>query len=112
MKGRKIDRVLFFTAVIVVFAACIPLGLMPERAGPAVEDLYNWIASNLGIFYQWFGIGTIVYLIWLSLSRYGHIRLGGEGDKPDFSTFSWAGMLFCAGTGPGEYTPRTQRSLP
>ncbi len=99
MKGRKIDRVLFFTAVIVVFAACIPLGLMPERAGPAVEDLYNWIASNLGIFYQWFGIGTIVYLIWLSLGRYGHIRLGGEGDKPDFSTFSWAGMLFCAGTG-------------
>ena len=99
MKGRKIDRVLFFTAVIVVFAACIPLGLMPERAGPVVEDLYSWIASNLGIFYQWFGIGTILYLIWLSLGRYGHIRLGGEGDRPDFSTFSWAGMLFCAGTG-------------
>jgi BCCT family betaine/carnitine transporter len=99
MKGRKIDRVLFFTAAIIVLAACIPLGLMPERAGPAVENLYNWIASNLGIFYQWFGIGTILYLIWLSLGRYGRIRLGGAGEKPDFSTFSWAGMLFCAGTG-------------
>jgi BCCT family betaine/carnitine transporter len=99
MKGRKIDRVLFFTAAGIVLVACIPLGLMPERAGPVIEDLYNWIASNLGIFYQWFGIGTILYLIWLSLGRYGHIRLGGEGDKPDFSTFSWAGMLFCAGTG-------------
>ena len=99
MKERKIDRLLFFTAAIIVLVACIPLGLMPERAGPVVEDLYNWIASNLGIFYQWFGIGTIVYLIWLSLSRFGKIRLGGEGEKPDFSTFSWAGMLFCAGTG-------------
>ena len=99
MRGRKIDRVLFFTAVIVVIAACIPLALMSERAGPAVEEIYNWIASNLGIFYQWFGIGTIVYLLWLSLSRYGRIRLGGDEEKPDFSTFSWAGMLFCAGTG-------------
>ena len=99
MHGRKIDRVLFFTAIIVVIAACIPLGVMPERAGPAIEKIYDWIASNLGIFYQWFGIGTICYLLWLSLSRYGRIRLGGDEEKPDFSTFSWAGMLFCAGTG-------------
>jgi BCCT family betaine/carnitine transporter len=99
MKERKIDRVLFFTAVIIVLIACIPLALMPEQAGPIIEDVYNWIASNLGILYQWFGIATIVYLLWLSLGRYGHIRLGGEGDKPDFSTFAWAGMLFCAGTG-------------
>ena len=99
MHGHKIDRVLFFTAVIVVIAACIPLALMSERAGPAVEEIYNWIASNLGIFYQWFGIATIIYLLWLSLSRYGRIRLGGDEEKPDFSTFSWAGMLFCAGTG-------------
>ena len=72
---------------------------MPERAGPVVENVYNWISSNLGILYQWFGIGTIIYLLWLSLGRYGHIRLGGHEEKPDFSTFSWAGMLFCAGTG-------------
>jgi BCCT family betaine/carnitine transporter len=99
MQGRKIDRMLFFTAIAVVIAACIPLALMPERAGPAVEKIYNWISSNLGIFYQWFGIGTIIYLLWLSLGRYGKIRLGGDEEKPDFSTFSWAGMLFCAGTG-------------
>ncbi len=99
MNERKIDRVLFFTAAISVLAVCIPMGVMPERAGQVVEELYNWIATNLGISYQCFGIGTILFLVWLSLSRYGRIRLGGEGDKPDFSTFSWAGMLFCAGTG-------------
>ncbi len=99
MQERKIDRVLFFTAVIIVVVACIPLAVMPERAGPAVTKIYDWISSNLGIFYQWFGIGTILFLIWLSLSPYGQIRLGGDGEKPDFSTFSWAGMLFCAGTG-------------
>ncbi len=46
-----------------------------------------------------FAIGNIGFLIWLACSRYGRIRLGGDGDKPDYSTFSWVGMLFCAGTG-------------
>jgi len=97
MQGLKIDRVLFFSASIIAVAVCIPLGLMPERAGSFISDLYNWIASNLGIFYQWFGIASIVFLGWLSFGPYGRIRLGGE--KPDFSTFSWIGMLFCSGTG-------------
>ena len=97
MKGPKLDRVLFFTSVVAVLAACIPLGLMEERAAPVVAELYNWIASNMGVFYQCFAIGTMVFLAWLVFGRFGHIRLGGE--KPDFSTFSWAGMLFCAGTG-------------
>lgn len=51
----------------------------------------------MGVFYQAFAIGTMLFLAWLAFGRFGHIRLGG--DKPDFSTFSWAGMLFCAGTG-------------
>ena len=97
MKGPKIDRVLFFSAVVAVSAACIPLVLMSERAEQNVSDLYNWIASNMGVFYQCFAIGTMLFLAWLTFGRFGHIRLGGE--KPDFSTFSWAGMLFCAGTG-------------
>ena len=97
MKGAKLDRVLFFSAVIAVLAACIPLGLMADRAAPHVSDLYNWIASNMGVFYQCFAIGTMLFLAWLTFGRFGHIRLGG--DRPDFSTFSWAGMLFCAGTG-------------
>jgi len=97
MQGLKIDRVLFFSTSFIAIAVCIPLGLMPERAGQVVSDSYNWIASNLGFLYQWFGIVAIVFLGWLSFGSYGGIRLGGE--RPDFSTFSWVGMLFCAGTG-------------
>jgi len=97
VKQRKIDRVLFFLAVAIVLIVCTPLILMADKAGPVVSDLYNWIAENLGVFYQLFGLGTMVFLGWLVFSPFGHIRLGGQ--KPDFSTFSWVGMLFCAGTG-------------
>jgi BCCT family betaine/carnitine transporter len=99
MREPKIDRVIFGLVVFVVIATCIPLGLMPERAGTVVSELYDSISHDYGILYQWAGIGTIVFAGWLAFGPYGHIKLGGEGERPDFSTFSWAGMLFCAGTG-------------
>ena len=99
MKGPRIDRPLFFTASAAAILVCIPLGLIPEQAGQFISGLYDLIASNFGVLYQMFAIGTIGFLIWLASSRFGKIRLGGDGDKPDYSTFSWVGMLFCAGTG-------------
>jgi len=99
LSKSKIDRVLFFGAAGAAIAACIPLGLFPEQAGPFVSGAYDWVAAELGVFYQLFVIGTITFLIWLTSGPFGKVRLGGDGDRPDFSTFSWVGMLFCAGTG-------------
>jgi BCCT family betaine/carnitine transporter len=96
-----IDRTIFSLAVFAVAGVCLPLGLMPERSGPIVSSLYDWTASNLGLVYQWFAIGVIAFLGWLSLGRYGDVRLGDADDRPDFSTFSWVAMLFCAGVGAG-----------
>ena len=99
MQEPKIDRVMFSLVVLVVIVTCIPLGLMPETSAVFVSELYDQITDNFGVLYQWFAIGTILFLAWLAFGRFGHIRLGGEDGKPDFSTFSWAAMLFCAGTG-------------
>lgn len=99
MKEPRIDRLLFFAASAAAILVCIPLGLIPEQSEQFISGLYDRITSNFGVLYQMFAIGTIGFLIWLASSRYGRIRLGGDGDKPEYSTFSWVGMLFCAGTG-------------
>ncbi len=99
MKQPRVDRLLFVAASCAAIAASIPLGLFPEQSGRFISALYGWIASNIGVLYQLFGFGVIGFLLWLSFSHYGKIRLGGEEDKPDYSLFSWIGMLFCAGTG-------------
>jgi choline-glycine betaine transporter len=88
MREPKIDRVIFGSVVFIVIATCIPLGLIPERAGSFVSDLYDSIAHDFGVLYQWAGIGTILFSIWLAFGPYGQIKLGGEGERPDFSTFS------------------------
>src|SRR5690625_6095601 len=41
-------------------------------------------------------------LLALAFTRYGKIPLGKDGDKPEFSTFSWVAMLFAAGLGRSE----------
>jgi BCCT family betaine/carnitine transporter len=97
MQEPKIERNLFVAAVVIVAAVSLPLLFYAEQAEPIVSDIYDWIANNFGVFYQLFALATIFFLIWLTFGRYGQVRLGDE--EPDYSTFSWVGMLFCAGTG-------------
>ena len=39
------------------------------------------------------------FVVWLSFSPYGKIRLGGEGSRPAFGDVSWYSMIFSAGIG-------------
>ncbi|WP_243638095.1 glycine betaine uptake BCCT transporter [Rubrobacter taiwanensis] len=43
----------------------------------------------------------IVFMLFLAISRFGRIRLGKDGDRPEFSTAAWLAMLFSAGMGIG-----------
>ncbi|MES3517712.1 MAG: BCCT family transporter, partial [Natronomonas sp.] len=43
----------------------------------------------------------IVFMIYLAVSRYGQIRLGGVNAETEFSDVSWIAMLFSAGMGIG-----------
>jgi len=99
--GPRLDRGVFGLAVLAVLGVCLPLGLAPEQAGGVVIAVYDWTATNLGLLYQWFAIGVAIFLVWLAFGRHGDRRLGAPGEAPEFSTFSWVGMLFCAGVGAG-----------
>jgi BCCT family betaine/carnitine transporter len=99
MNEPKVDRVIFGCVLCLVIAICIPLGWMPERAAILISELYDGISHRFGVLYQWAGIAAIAFSAWLAFGPYGDVRLGSEDERAEFSTFSWAGMLFCAGTG-------------
>lgn len=96
--AANIDWFIFIASVIVVFAVCIPLGMFPEAGAVVLDDAFTYVTEQLGIGYILFSIGAIGLLVFLAFSRFGRIVLGGSG-RPDFSTFSWAAMLFCGGIG-------------
>ncbi|NMD18302.1 MAG: high-affinity choline transporter BetT, partial [Synergistaceae bacterium] len=58
-----------------------------------------WVTEWFGWFYVLLATAVLVFVLYLGVSRYGHIRLGPDHSRPEFSTFAWASMLFAAGIG-------------
>ena len=65
---------------------------------PAVLD---YVASTFGWFYLLSVASFVGFAIWLLMSPYGDVRLGGDDERPTYSTASWFSMLFSAGMGIG-----------
>ena len=71
----------------------------PNISNAILKIFYNMITDKVGWAFSWFGLISLLFLIWLALSRYGKIRLGKPGEKPEYSRFEWIAMLFCTGQG-------------
>ena len=70
----------------------------PEFAGGGLGETVSRAADRLGWFYIALATAALLFVIHLGL-RYPRVRLGGDYDRPEYSTFSWAAMLFAAGIG-------------
>ena len=101
MEQTRIDWPSFGACVAIIVLVCIPLAAAPESAGIYLENLYNYIAIEFGIFYLLASVAAISFLIWLASSRYGAVKLGDADSTTEFSQLSWIAMLFCAGVGAG-----------
>lgn len=64
-----------------------------------VTAAFGFVISNLTWFYMIATTFFLGFVIVLAFSRYGKIRLGKEGERPEFGWFSWVAMLFQAGMG-------------
>lgn len=60
---------------------------------------FGFAVSNLGWFYMVVTTLFVGFVIVLAFSRYGKVKLGKEGEEPEFGWFSWVAMLFQAGMG-------------
>lgn len=96
----KLGIVFWFSASIVLLAAIVAT-IIPTEFRTASESIYGWISNYFSWFFMIAVFGFGVFLIFLALSPYGRIKLGGDQSKPEFSFRSWIGMLFSAGLGVG-----------
>ncbi|MEJ8476349.1 BCCT family transporter [Roseibium algae] len=61
---------------------------------PTVTEYFNWLLAIAGNVF-------VLFCLFLIVSPYGKIRLGGDDAKPDFGYPGWFAMLFAAGMGIG-----------
>lgn len=97
----KINKKVFIPAYLVLLLVSLPIIINPEGSQKIIGVIQNFMITKLGFFYIWYGIFAFAFIIWVSSSKFGRIKLGEKDEKPEFNTFSWAAMLFCAGIGAG-----------
>ncbi len=97
--GVKLDKTIFAGALFIILPLTIPLFIWPEYSLLSLTKIKDFVVGKFGLVYIWLAIGTLIFVLWLAFSKYGKINLGNT--TPQFSTFSWASMLFCAGVATG-----------
>jgi BCCT family betaine/carnitine transporter len=98
---HTVDWPSFIASVVIILLVSTPLVLFPEVGGKLLADMYSVISHQFSFLYLTAGMAVITLLLWLAMGRYGKVRLSATEDPPEFSNFSWAAMLFCAGIGAG-----------
>jgi glycine betaine transporter len=96
MQGKK--TVFHFSLAISL--ALISVGIFaPKQLESFSNSSLNFIYNHLG----WFILGSVFiffsFCMYIGLSKFGHIRLGDDHDRPEFKTSTWIAMLFSASIG-------------
>jgi len=104
---RFADRLLGDVGVVFGFSVLIVAGIVtvttryPQTIATLAERALHTTATNFGWMYLVTTSGFVLFAAWLALSRFGSIKLGPDGEPPEFSFKSWLAMIFSAGMGVG-----------
>ncbi|KJS44315.1 MAG: BCCT transporter [Roseovarius sp. BRH_c41] len=99
--GLDIHNPVFFISgmsiVIFVFYALV----LPDQAA----SVFDWLFSAVTKGFDWFFLSAanvfVIFCLFLIVSPFGKVRLGGDEATPDYSYIGWFAMLFAAGMGIG-----------
>ncbi|MEM1073111.1 MAG: BCCT family transporter [Pseudomonadota bacterium] len=77
----------------------------PSEAGTILGNWNTAILAQFAAWYIWVVTGFVLVCIGLAIwPAAGRLNLGTDGEKPEFSNFSWFSMMFGAGIGVGMLT--------
>lgn len=97
---KKLNSVFIISVVIALFVIVYGY-IFGDQLNTISGTIMSWVSDKFGWLYILFVFFLCIFLTWLSFSKYGKIRLGGDNEKPEYSNFHWYAMLFCGGTGIG-----------
>lgn len=87
---------------LVLILAVVAWGLLgKESFNNFSKSALSYITNDWGWLFVLAGTIFVGYILFIAFSKFGHIRLGKDGEEPEFSTASWVAMMFAAGMGIG-----------
>ncbi len=99
----SVEPWVFIPPLIAVIALVAWVVSNPEGAGAALSNLaFGTICGDFGWFFEWYVFAIVIICVVLCIHPIGKKRFGSE--KPEYSTFSWLGMIFTGVAGFGVLT--------
>lgn len=87
---------------LIVMMGFVILGVrLPEELTVWAEATLAFTTQHFGWLYLFSTTGFLLFCLGVGFSAYGHIRLGADGEAPEFPYLTWLGMIFSAGMGVG-----------
>ncbi|MDG1254612.1 MAG: BCCT family transporter [Glaciecola sp.] len=99
--ANKLNRGVFFSASAVIFMLVAITVMFPTEMEALFSDVQKTLIDTAGWFYVLSVAGILVAVVYLCVSRHGHIKLGPDHAQADYSQLTWLAMLFSAGMGIG-----------
>lgn len=96
-----LDKVVFGIAGALAVAFVTWGFISPSSLGTVSSQALAWTMSNFGWLFVIAATLFVVFVVFVALSRFGHIPLGHDGETPEFRTSSWIAMMFATGMGIG-----------
>lgn len=99
--GMTINPAVFFPIAAIAVSVILFSVFYPQTSA----SFFSWLRASAVSNFNWLllSIGNLLLLFCIAVaaSPLGKIRLGGKGEKPEYSRLSWFSMLFGAGMGIG-----------
>jgi len=99
--GLDIHNPVFAISGLTIVAFVFITLAFQESAGAAFGDLRNWLTGTFDWFFLTAANIFVLLCLFLIVSPYGKVRIGGKDATPDYSYSGWFAMLFAAGMGIG-----------
>jgi len=99
--GLDIHNPVFAISALGVITTVLLTLMFQEGAAAFFGDLRPWLTSTFDWVFMGAGNIFVLFCLFLVVSPYGRIRLGGAKATPDYSYSAWFAMLFAAGMGIG-----------
>ncbi|WP_280770744.1 BCCT family transporter [Salipaludibacillus daqingensis] len=101
VKQWAIEKSVFIFSALIILFVVLWGAFSPEAMTRVMEQIMNQMIQQFGWLYV---ISTSIFIgfcLFLGFGPYRHMKLGKKHDKPEYTYFTWLGMLFAAGMGVG-----------
>lgn len=100
MKLLKSINYKIFAPVAIFLLAFIIFGIVdPSTFAVVTSNVKIWAGNHFAWFSYFIVAACVVACLYMAISKFGNIKIGGEDAQPEYKNFTWLSMIICGNIG-------------